>query len=139
MYLSLHLKIVGVSLLLLAFAHAFFPRRFNWGEELGRLSLLNRQIFLVHCFFIALVLAMFGLLALVFTEALLERTALARIVLGGLLTFFLTRLVFQFFVYDTSLWKGDRFNTRAHAFFSFLWVYYAGVFGWALWNQLRPG
>jgi hypothetical protein len=138
MYLSLHLKIVGISLLLLSLAHAFFARRFNWGEELKRLSLLNRQIFLVHCFFIALILAMFGLLALVFTEALLERTALARIVLGGLLTFFLTRLVIQFCVYDASLWRGDRFNTRVHVFFSFLWAYYAAVFGWALWNQLQP-
>jgi len=67
MTLSLHLKIVGASLLLLAVAHAFFPRRFGWAEELSRLSPLNRQMFQVHCFFIGLVLFMFGLLSLCFT------------------------------------------------------------------------
>jgi hypothetical protein len=139
MSLSFHLKSAGASLLLLAVAHAFFPRRFNWGEELTRLSPLNRQIFQVHCFFIALVLFMFGLLALVFTDALLERTALARLVLGGLLLFWLARLFAQFFVYDARIWKGDRFNTRAHYSFSLLWAYYVAVFGWALWDQLRPG
>jgi hypothetical protein len=138
MSLSFHLKVVGTSLLLLAVAHAFFPRRFNWGDELHRLSPLNRQIFQVHCFFIGLVLAMFGSLALCFTSALLERTALARIVLGGLVLFWLARLLVQFFVYDSSLWKGNRFNTRIHWLFSILWVYYVAVFGWALWNQLRP-
>lgn len=139
MILSPLLKIAGASLLILSLAHAFFPARFQWREELGRLSLLNRQIFQVHCFFIALVLFMFGLLALVFTDALLERTALARPVLGGMLLFWLARLFAQFFVYDARIWKGDRFNTRAHLFFSLLWAYYVAVFGWALWDQLRPG
>jgi hypothetical protein len=139
MSLSLQLKLAGASLILLALAHAFFPRRFDWKEELGRLSLLNRQIFQVHCFFIALVLFLFGLLALFFTHTLLDRTALARVVLGGLVLFWLARLVVQLFIYDASLWKGDRFNTRVHALFAFLWVYYVTVFGWALWNQLRPG
>src|SRR5262245_8584583 len=100
MFLSPLLKIAGASLLILSLAHAFFPARFKWKEELGRLSLLNRQIFQVHCFFIALVLFMFGLLALVFTDTLLQRTALARLVLAGLLLFWLARLFAQFFVYD---------------------------------------
>ena len=38
----------------------FFPRQFRWREELARLSLLNRQIFLVHTFFIVLVVTMMG-------------------------------------------------------------------------------
>jgi hypothetical protein len=137
--LSGHLKIVGASLLFLAVAHAFFPRRFNWTEELGRLSKLNRQIFQVHCFFIALVLFMFGLLSLCFTETLLERTPLARVVLGGLVLFWLARLIVQLFVYDPGLWKGHRFNARIHWLFTFLWAYYIAIFGWALWRQLRPG
>ena len=139
MSLSFQLKIVGASLLLLALAHAFFPRWFNWTEELGRLSSLNRQVFQIHCFFIGLILFLFGLLSLCFTDALLERTRLARVVLAGLLVFWLARLVVQLFVYDPSLWKGNRFNTRIHLLFSLTWAYYVAVFGWALWEQLRPG
>jgi hypothetical protein len=139
MSLSLHLKIVGVSLLLLSLAHAFFPKRFQWKEELVRLSLLNRQIFGVHCFFVALVLFFFGVLSLCFTEALLEPTALARPVLAGLALFWAIRFVVQLFVYDRRLWKGDRFNTRAHVVFTLLWTYYAVIYGWAFWGQVSSG
>jgi hypothetical protein len=137
--LSVQLKIAGASLLLLAVAHAFFPRRFNWTEELGRLSRLNRQMFQVHTFFIGLVLFMFGLLSFCFTGALLQQTSLARVVLGGLVLFWLARLGVQLFVYDPGLWKGHRFNARIHWLLTFLWTYYAAIFGWALWDQLRLG
>src|SRR5436309_375764 len=98
MSLRFQLKIVGASLLILAVAHAFFPRRFDWNEELRSVSLLNRQIFLVHCFFIGLILFMFGLLALFYTDTVLDRTALARPVLGGIVLFWCVRLVVQLFV-----------------------------------------
>jgi hypothetical protein len=139
MSLSLHLKLAGATLLLLGMAHAFFPRRFNWKGELSAVSPLNRQIFQVHCFFIGLVIAQLGLLALLFTPTLLERTALARVLLSGILLFWLARLLAQFFVYDAALWRGHRFNTRVHLLFTMLWTYYVAVFGWALWSQLRPG
>jgi hypothetical protein len=126
-------------LLILALAHAYFPRRFDWREELRHVSPLNRQIFQVHCFFIGLLLFMFGLLALCFTDALLERSGLARIVLSGLVIFWLARLVIQLGVYDSRLWRGDRFNTGVHWLFTCLWAYYITIFGWALWSQLRPG
>jgi hypothetical protein len=135
MTLAVHLKIAGVSLVLLAFAHLFFPRRFGWAEELARLSLLNRQMFQVHCFFIGLILLMFGLLSLVFTGTLLERSALGRVVLGGLVLFWLVRLFVQLWVYDPSLWRGHRFNTRVRRLLLGLWGYYVVVFGWALWDQ----
>lgn len=135
MNLAWHLKMVGLLQLLLAFAHLFFPRRFAWREELARLSLLNRQMFLVHCFFIVLTLVLFGVLSLGFTGLLMERTPLAKVVLTGLCVFWLARLVVQFFVYDSKLWRGNRFNTMAHVLFSLLWGYYTVTYVWALWHQ----
>jgi hypothetical protein len=133
MTIDLHLKIVGITLILLGALHAAFPRRFHWSEELSRLSLLNRQIFVVHCLFIVLVLWMMGALSLLFTDALLEPTALARPVLAGLTLFWLVRLVIQWAVYDHALWRGNRFNTVVHILFTALWSYYTFVFGSALW------
>ena len=66
--IELHLKLSGLVLILLGIAHAFFGSRFNWKQELQRLSLLNRQIFYVHTFFIALVVTMLGILACFFTN-----------------------------------------------------------------------
>ena len=63
MTLLLHLRIAGALLLGLAAFHFVLPRELNWDEELARLSLLNRQIFLVHTFFLALILTMMGILS----------------------------------------------------------------------------
>lgn len=128
-----HLKIAGALQILLGLAHAFFPRRFSWGEELPRLSLFNRQMFRVHAFFIAFIVVMFGVLSLGFTSLLVgpESGGLAKVVLGGLCLFWMVRLFVQFFVYDPALWRGHRFNTAMHLLFSALWVYLTVCYGWA--------
>lgn len=139
--IEFHLKLAGIALIVLGLSHAVFGPRFQWKEELGRISLLNRQIFYVHTFFIALVVVLLGILALFYTKELLTPSPLARVVLSGILFFWVCRLLIQFFVYDASLWKGNRFNTRMHVLFSFLWLYLVCVFAWALWHQMQndPG
>lgn len=133
--LEFHLRLIGASLIALACLHLAFPRRFDWPAELARLSLLNRQIFLVHCLFICLVLVQIGVLALFFTEELLIPSRLGRVVAAGLTIFWAARLIAQWFIYDRALWRGSRFNTTMHILFSLLWSYYTGVFGWLLWKQ----
>jgi hypothetical protein len=130
--LELHLRLVGVLQILLAATHLTFSKRFQWREELARLSLLNRQIFLVHTFFVCLILTLMGALCLLAPETLLERTDLSRLILIGFVVFWALRLVFQWFVYDSSLWRGSAFNTRAHFVFTALWLYFVAVFATAL-------
>jgi len=135
--LEILLRIAGASQIALAFAHLSFGRRFDWRNELARLSLLNRQIFQVHCFFICLVLVMMGLLGLCAPAALLERSRLGLLVAAGLAVFWGIRLWMQWFVYDASLWRGKRFETAAHTAFSVLWMFYFGVYGAVTWVQWR--
>ena len=136
MSLELALRLAGVLQLALAALHLGFPRRFRWKEELARLSLLNRQIFVVHTVFICLVLSMFGALSLFATETLLARSRLALLVLAGIEAFWALRLVFQWFVYDARLWRGQRANTLLHFGFTGLWIYFCAVYGVALARQL---
>src|SRR5437879_6273642 len=105
MTLEFHVRIVGALLVTLGLAHATFNKRFEWGRELARLSLLNRQMFLVHAFFIALTLVMMGSVSLFYTAALLQPTPLSRIVLTGVVVFWVCRLFVQFVVYDSALWR----------------------------------
>jgi hypothetical protein len=127
-----HLRIVGASLLALSLAHVFVARHLEWKKDTARLTLINRQIFYVHTFFICLTLAMLGALCLLFAQTLLERTPLARLVLICLVIFWGTRLVFQWCVYDWSLWRGHRNNTIIHIAVTILWSYYTLVFAAAL-------
>lgn len=132
MNMELHLRIVGVLLLMLAGLNLLLPRRFRWGAELAKLSLLTRQIFVVHCVFIFLVLVMMGILSLGFAPLLVQRTPLATVVLMGLAVFWVVRLLMQFFFYSPKLWRGNRFNTTLHVIFSCVWVYVSTVYVAAL-------
>lgn len=132
MILQTAIQVSGVFLLGLAAAHAVFPRLFRWKDELRGLSLLNRQMFLVHCFFIALLLAALGLLCLLYSEQLLQKTDLSRALLGGMAIFWFLRLIVQIFIYDSSLWRGNSLRTAAHVAFTsfciFLVVVYASAY-----------
>lgn len=131
-----HLRLAGALQLALAALHLDFPRRFDWKHELPRLSRLNRQIFVVHTIFIAIVLLMFGGLSLFGSSAFLQPTPLSRLVLGGIAAFWALRLVFQWFVYDSRLWRGNAFNTRVHVLFSVLYLYLSAVYAGVLLQQV---
>ena len=122
-----HLKIIGVLLILLALMHAVFPKRFHWKEELARLSLLNRQVMVVHTFFIAVVVFLMGLLCVTSARDLIE-TRLGHTISLGLGIFWVLRLLVQFLGYSSKLWRGKRFETAVHIVFSLLWVYLSVVF-----------
>ncbi len=135
--LGFHLKLAGLTLLFLGVSHAFFDRRFQWREELSRVSLLNRQIFYVHTFFVALVVFLIGALCLFGTRGLIERTFAGACLSGALCFFWLCRLVCQFLVYSSELWRGKRLETFMHWLFTLAWTYYSAVFGWAFWGQIH--
>lgn len=135
--LQFHLKIAGAVLLVLAFAHLFFEKRFAWKEELARISPFNRQMFYVHNFFITLVIVFIGSLSLFGTAALLENSPMSRYVSGAIAFFWLCRWIIQFFFYDASLWRGKKFETLAHFAFGFFWTYLVIVYGRSFWTQIR--
>jgi hypothetical protein len=132
MNIHVHLKIAGALLLALGLAHSLFGRYFKWGKELAQVSLLMRQIFLVHCFFISLVLMLMGACSLFYTNALVGSGTLSRVVLTGFAVFWLLRLVFQLFVYDSAIWRGRRFYTVMHVVFSIFWIYVVLTYSAAL-------
>jgi hypothetical protein len=125
--MEVHFKIIGVFLMLLAVVHFIFPRYFNWTEELKSLSLVNRQMMMVHTFFIALTVFLMGLLCSTSAKALIE-TELGKVISFGLGIFWTIRLFVQFFGYSPKLWKGKRFETIVHIAFSAVWVYLSVIF-----------
>lgn len=125
--MEIHFKIIGILLITLALVHIIFPKYFNWDNELKTLSLINRQMILVHTFFIALVIFMMGLLCLTSSNELIE-TNLGKKISLGLGVFWAIRLFIQFFVYSPKLWKGKIFETIIHIAFSLLWTYLTVIF-----------
>ena len=123
----LHLKIIGFLLTALAFIHVVFPMYFNWRKELSSMSLINKQMMIVHTFFIALVVFLIGLLCLTSPIELMS-TNLGKKISLGLGLFWTIRLFIQLFGYSPKLWKGKGFETSIHVLFIFLWAYLGSVF-----------
>ena len=125
--MEIHLKIIGVLLVILAAIHAIFPKYFNWKQDLNAISLANRQLMYIHSFFIAFVVLLIGILCLTSAEELVS-TSLGKKISIGLGIFWGSRLFVQFFGYSSKLWQGKKFETSVHIVFSIFWVYLTAVF-----------
>jgi hypothetical protein len=135
--MELHIKIIGGLFILLAVLHVFFPKYFNWKNELRSLSLMNRQMIRVHLFFIAFGLFLVGLLCLTSGTELLN-TSIGRRISLGLGIFWAVRLYVQFFVYSGKLWKGKPFEAMVHILLSLFWAYISVVFILAYFGMNDP-
>ena len=131
-YPEIHLKLIGIIFIFLSLVHIVFPKRFQWKDELSKISLLNRQMMYVHTFFIALFVMLNGLLFLFYSRELTTPSPLSNAVIFGLLIFWSVRGICQHFFYSTELWKGKKFETGIHILFSCLWLYVIIILGWIL-------
>ncbi len=129
-----HIRILGGLLIVLALLHLIFPTYFNWKKDLKSLSLSNRQMMIVHTFFIALIVFLMGLL-FVYAAPDIVNSQLGKTMSLGIAIFWTCRLVIQFFGYSSELWRNKVFETYAHVGFSFLWIYLSVVF-WCNWLYL---
>lgn len=125
--MEIHFKIIGAAFIMLALIHVIFPKYFNWKDELPALSLINRQMMVVHTFFIALIVLLMGALCLVSTDDLIY-TPFGKTISLGLGIFWSIRMIIQFFGYSPKLWKGKTFETIIHIVFSLFWTYISIVF-----------
>ena len=123
------IQIVGIALILLALLHLIFPRYFNWKKELAGLSVINREMMIVHTFFIALTVLLMGVLCITSANELSE-TTLGKRLAAGIGLFWFIRWIVQFTGYSSVNWKGIKFETAVHVFFSLFWIYVSGLFWW---------
>ena len=130
--LLFHLRAVGVLMAMLVVVNFFVPGRFNWRDELSRVSLINRQIFIAHTVFIMLVVALTSALLLTSAESLLAPGPINRAVLLGLTIFWGLRMLMQWFFYSPQVWRGNRLHTVMHGVFSLGWIYVTAVCAAAL-------
>jgi hypothetical protein len=135
--IEIHLRLVGVLLLGIAALSVYVPRHFGWGAEIRQLTLLTRQVFVIHCAFVSLVLVLLGLLLACFAPTLLAPGALSRALLVGLLVMWTARMLAQWFFYDSRLWRGKRLETFMHVLFSAIYAYFVVTFAVALVAQVR--
>lgn len=125
---ALHIQVAGLLTIGVALAHGFFPKHFGWRDDVGKLTLINREIFYVHFGFVVLVLMMLGTLSLGWSAELASGSGLARPLLAGMALFWAARLAVQFLGYSPELWRGVPARTAIHALLTIVWSYLAATY-----------
>lgn len=128
-----HLKIIGLTLIVLSIAHVTFPKYFDWKNDFKSVSLINKEMMYVHTFFVALVVFLIGILCLLYPNELTQ-TNLGKILALGFFIFWFLRLLVQFFGYSSKLWRGKKFETIIHILFSIMWTYFSVIFFLVYWQ-----
>jgi hypothetical protein len=133
--LPLHLQLVGVLLVGLGAVHAVLPRALGWTAELRGLSPLTRQVSYVHCYFVGLTCALWGLLPLTAGAALCEPHPVTRTLLAGAVLFWGSRLVVQVGLFNPGHARSSPRWLAVSVAGTALWTYLTVVWGWALAGQ----
>lgn len=128
-FLELSLRLAGVGLIVLAWAHLPMARRLKWGDESRRMSAVNASIFQVHALFIAVMLVIMGLPCLLAPDVWLEPSRAGAWWSWSFAGFWAIRCYCQWFVYGSDLWRGRRLETAMHLLFSVVWVALTTLFG----------
>ncbi|HEX4289233.1 MAG TPA: hypothetical protein VH021_09980 [Trebonia sp.] len=133
-YLGLNLTITGVLLVSLGVLHVALPVLLRWNRELAAASLLNHEVSYVHCFFIGLACALWGLLPLTAGRLLLIPSPVTRLVLTGAVIFWACRLVIQLVVFNHHVRESATWCALSIAGTA-LWSYLTAIWTWALLAQ----
>ncbi len=112
-------------------ASASVPQVLDWKATLGKLDPLTRQLVWVHGAFIVLVIVGFGLLSLIFADALAAGTPLARGMCLFIALFWLARLGVQLFLFDAKPYLKTKLLAAGYHGLTLVFAYHAVVYSLA--------
>jgi uncharacterized membrane protein YciS (DUF1049 family) len=115
----------GVVQLLIASSNFFAPKKLHYAENLAKVSPIVREIFVMQCVTIVLVLTAFAALSFAFAADLAGQSALGRSISVFLAGFWWLRVGMQLFYYDREI---KRQNPAWNLLFLTAFLYLAGVF-----------
>ena len=126
-HLELLLRIVAAMQIGLAVLSLCLPRILDWKADIARMSLLVRQVFEIHSWFIALTLVIWGVLTWHFAPEMARApTELSMWLCGAIGVFWGIRSVMQWTHYSASHWRGNPGRTVIH------WLLFFGYSAWAV-------
>ncbi len=115
----------GILQWIIASANIFLPRKLRYAQNIASMSMIVRQVFIVHAVYIGVLLIALGALCLGFAPDLAGGSALGRSISAFLAAFWGARIAIQLFYYDPEL---KRQNWTAHLGFLGAFVYLGSIF-----------
>lgn len=127
------LKLSAAAQIAVSILNLFLIRLLRWKSDLERMSLLPRQVFQVHLWFITITLLIFGVITWRFAEEMAGGSnPVATWLAGGVAVFWGVRTVLQVTYYSSAHWRGKALPTIAHIVLLLVYVALAGTYGAAV-------
>jgi hypothetical protein len=124
----------GFVQFLIAAANIFLPNKLRYSENLGRLSPIIRQIFVVHSIYIVGIVLLFAVVSVGFSAELTSGHGLGQFLAAAIAVFWLFRVPVQLFYYDSELRRVNRAGDLA---FTTGALFLAGTYATAtFWGRL---
>jgi hypothetical protein len=114
-HLELGLRAAALGQIGVALLNLFLIRIMKWTPDLERMPLLIREVFRIHCIFISITLAIFGVLTWRFAAEIATQTnPLGTWLAAGIGIFWMVRSIMQWSHYSPSHWRGEATRTLIH-------------------------
>jgi uncharacterized membrane protein len=127
--LNILLPVAGVSIVCLCLAHFYLARLLDWKNDLKTLQPINQQVFFAHTMFLTIGMAMLGLVCIFYSNELTNKSTLGAISALCFALCWLSRLIFQFFVFTSPFTEDTRLEKSLRIAGSLLWFFYTVLFG----------
>lgn len=104
------LYLAGIAQLVLVAGSLLIPGILKWKEELNNVSLLIKQMFWTYAAYILVINLSFGLISVFAFDDLTNGSSLACMICGFVATYWISRVLIQFFYFDrkafpTGIWN----------------------------------
>src|SRR5580765_7776762 len=114
-HLELGLRAAAITQIAVAILNLSLIRIMKWKPDLERMPLLIQEVFRVHCFFISLTLAIFGVITWRFAgDIAVAAYPLCIWIAVAIGVFWLVRSAIQWLHYSPTHWRGDTTRTVIH-------------------------
>lgn len=125
------LRTAAVGQCLIAILATQMTRLLHWEDDLARMSLLVREVFKIHAYFLIFTLLLFAVLTWRFAPDIAAGgQPLAAWLAGGIALFWSIRTVFQWTFYSREHWRGKRRETAVHWTLTLVYGSWAVLYGW---------
>jgi hypothetical protein len=126
--LTAGLQATGVTLLLLAAAHAYLDTLLSWRADLAKLKPINKEVFWAHTIFLIGGIALLGISCLFFAADLVARSHLAAVASACFALCWLSRLVCQFVLFKGEITGKAELDQFLRVSSTLLWTFYTLLF-----------
>ena len=115
--LILLLRAAAAGQLIIAILGAVIAKILHWQDDIARMRLLVREVFLIHKFFLSYTLTFFAVLTWRFAPDIAagqNQNPLATWLAAGIALFWAIRTIFQWTFYSQEHWRGKPAETAVH-------------------------